>query len=86
MFGVKIAWHKSNSRSIRQFRDLLLISIMFENSDTHRYVDGNATSIVKACNVRICKKPFIVAPNVFRLFSAKIALAAETCTKSKNWS
>ena len=88
MFGstFEIAQRKSDSRSVRRFRNFVLIWTMLENADSHRYVEGNTTSSVSAATATRGYEPYIVAKNAFRLFSAKTAFAEESCTRSRNCS
>jgi len=50
MFGstFETVQHKSQSRSISRFRNFVLITIMLENADSHRSVEGNATGSMSA--------------------------------------
>ena len=67
----EIAQRKLNSRSIRQFHDLILISTMLKNANSHRFMEGIVTSSVSVITAMQGYKPCIVAQNTLRLFSTK---------------
>lgn len=59
--------------------NLILISFMLKNTDSHTYQEGNATSGVNTATATWRCQPCIVTQNAFRLFSVKTVFAAESC-------
>lgn len=73
MFGFtfEMAQNKSDSSSIRQIYNLILISTMLENIDWLRYIEGKAGSSMTVAKAMQRLDPCIMAKNVFRLFFTK---------------